>query len=367
MTFNRKNFFDGVKERIDPTLNQEQVDGFEFLLASFENDARWNSVQLIAYGLATIWHETACSMQPVEEGYYLGKKTKVFQKKLRYYPYFGRGYVQLTWKANYIKAGKALGIDLIANPELALQPDIAFKILTEGLFQGWYGGKIKTYINANKTDYANARRCVNILDKAGLIAGYAKSFEKVLKASIVSAAEPAGGKPDSLTENTPVVHPPGDGDNTLSAEQPPTVIEQKAENIINAGDMSAAPAPEDKTMDAPPKDGATATSTKMTIAGIVVPGCIVAAIKTIQDLVTDGYVSASDIGSTVLSFIRDNQKYVFLLIGLLILLLIVKKLVKQVTFWLSMLTHAIPGWNNVKVVPTETPTPQTTLFGLLKK
>jgi predicted chitinase len=42
--------------------------------------------------------------------------------------YKGRGYVQLTGRDNYKRAGEALGYDLINHPELAAQPDIAAKI-----------------------------------------------------------------------------------------------------------------------------------------------------------------------------------------------------------------------------------------------
>jgi len=226
MRWNRKKFFDGVKDRIDPTLSQEQVDGFEFLLTSFENDPQWKDVRHCAYGLATVFHETAYSMQPVEEGYYLGSKARVqrFQKTLRYYPYFGRGYVQLTWKKNYEKAGKAFGVDLVANPALALTPDIAFKCLG-GMFKGWYGGKLSTYINGNKTDYVNARRCVNILDKAGLIAGHAKSFEKILNSAATSTATSvAANQTTTNTATSPATQP---------LESPPIEINQEAETIIN--------------------------------------------------------------------------------------------------------------------------------------
>jgi len=50
---------------------------------------------------------------------------------------------------------------------------------------------------------------------------------------------------------------------------------------------------------------------------------------------------------------------VFILIGLIILILIVKKIVKQITFWIQMITAAVPQWNTIKVVPTvaETPSP----------
>lgn len=106
---------------------------------------------------------------------------------------------------------------------------------------------------------------------------------------------------------------------------------------------------------APAKEGATAASAKMTIGGIVIPGFIVTAITTIKQWVADGYIDAKQIADTVLQFIQANQKYVFVLITALIGLLIVKKVIKQVTFWLSMLTHAIPTWNNVVVAPAEQP------------
>jgi hypothetical protein len=355
MKFDHKQFFDGVKARIDPTLNQEQVDGLEFLLRRFETGPRWTDIRHIAYALATIFHETAGSFQPVEEGYYLGKRAKAFQRKLRYYPYFGRGFVQLTWKKNYIQAGKTLGIDLISDPSLALEPDHAFDILTEGLFRGWFGGKLTTYINDKETDYVEARRCVNVLDKAGLIAGYATSFEKILRTS--AAVPSADGSAESSGESGQNALTGGrslaDGSNPGPDGQPPIPPDanvQIADNIINAADPPAPP-PEDKTLAAPVKDGATAASVKTTIAGIVVPGFIVTAIASLKQLIADGYISASDVGSTVLNFIKENQKYVFLLIGLLIVLLIVKKIIKIITFWLEMISHMVPTFNNITVVP----------------
>jgi hypothetical protein len=43
--------------------------------------------------------------------------------------YRGRGYIQLTGKNNYEYFGKKLGIDLVKNPELANDPEIAAKIV----------------------------------------------------------------------------------------------------------------------------------------------------------------------------------------------------------------------------------------------
>ena len=235
MKIDHKKFFDGVKERLDPTLNQEQVDGFEFLLTSFEAEPRWNTIPLIAYAFATIWHETAYSMQPVEEGYYLGRRAKAFQKTLRYYPYFGRGYVQLTWATNYEKAGRALGLDLKNKPELALKPNTAFKVLTEGLFRGWFGGKLTAYINAQKKDYVNARRCVNVLDKAGLIAGIATSFEKILRNSATSTKPASDSEPQITSDVSPDPSEslPIETTTVEASDGSSAVVEQTADTIIN--------------------------------------------------------------------------------------------------------------------------------------
>lgn len=42
--------------------------------------------------------------------------------------YAGRGYIQLTGKDNYEAASKALGVDLVNNPDLAQTPEYAFKV-----------------------------------------------------------------------------------------------------------------------------------------------------------------------------------------------------------------------------------------------
>lgn len=52
--------------------------------------------------------------------------------QLLYGGYWGRGLIQLTWKENYKKAGDALGVDLINQPELVAQPEYAVKTA------GWF-------------------------------------------------------------------------------------------------------------------------------------------------------------------------------------------------------------------------------------
>lgn len=170
---------------------------------------------------------------------------------------------------------------------------------------------------------------------------------KVTLASTISADSP---KPPTIKADTSAQ--PEEQAGIDAAGSPPiqSGTTQIAENIVNTAPPST-PAPEDKTLEAPPKDGATATSTKMVIAGITVPPVAAGLLKGVSDAVTNGYVSAAEIGSFLMNLLRENLKWVLGLVGLMIVLLIVKKILKQIAFFLEMLTKAIPGWNNITVVP----------------
>ncbi|TGR84601.1 carboxypeptidase [Mesorhizobium sp. M2D.F.Ca.ET.223.01.1.1] len=139
-----------------------------------------------AYCLATCWHESAHTMKPVRE--YGGE---AYLKSKPYYPYVGMGYVQLTWKANYRKASGKVGVDLVASPQLALDPQYAAPILVIGMQEGWFTGKkLSDYITLQSSDFTNARRIVNGTDKAAVIAGYAKQYDALLQADGYGADEP---------------------------------------------------------------------------------------------------------------------------------------------------------------------------------
>jgi predicted chitinase len=92
-------------------------------------------------------------------------------------PTRGRGYVQLTWKDNYRKYEKIMGLDLVDNPDLALEPENALFILVHGFRTGTFTGrKITDYINEDETDFYNARKCINGLDRAEEIAELAEKY-----------------------------------------------------------------------------------------------------------------------------------------------------------------------------------------------
>lgn len=167
----------------------------------------------MAYCLATSYHETGHLMTPVRErgsgdgpdldpwDDYLQKyDTGRLAKNLGNTPeadgdgvkWAGRGDVQLTGARNYTRADAELarlGLikagELLANPDLALRPDLSAAIMVSGMLQGWFTGKkLNDYVPmpAERRHFANARRIINGTDRADLIAGYAVAFDAALKA-----------------------------------------------------------------------------------------------------------------------------------------------------------------------------------------
>lgn len=132
-----------------------------------------------AYILATTQWETAGTFQPVREAFWLSEEWR--KTNLRYYPYYGRGYVQLTWTDNYKKYASILNLPLLDKPDLVMNPSHALFILIDGFKRGVFTGqKIEDYINGANTDYVNARRCINATDKAQEIARLADQWYRKL-------------------------------------------------------------------------------------------------------------------------------------------------------------------------------------------
>lgn len=140
----------------------------------------------IAYVLATVEWETGETFQPIHESgprsyfdRYEGRRDLGNTQPGDGYRYRGRGYVQITGRANYEKYARITGKDLVGQPDLALEPETALFILVHGFRTGAFTGKKLTdFINENQTDFINARRCINALDRAQEIAALAEKFFK---------------------------------------------------------------------------------------------------------------------------------------------------------------------------------------------
>lgn len=132
-----------------------------------------------AYVLATVEHETAGTFKPVREAFWKSEDWR--QKNLRYFPFYGRGFVQITWKRNYEKYAELTGLDLAGHPDLAMDPDVACYILVHGFKHGIFTGKkLEDYINPGMIDFLHARRCINGMDRAADIKRLAETWLKKL-------------------------------------------------------------------------------------------------------------------------------------------------------------------------------------------
>jgi hypothetical protein len=207
-------FFNEVRTSLfDGAMSQEQVDGMSVILAVWDyqaggtpaTDQRW-----LAYMLATTFHETAARMWPIEEygrgqGHSYGEEDPETGQT-----YYGRGFVQLTWRENYSKASKILALyderDLEYHAWMALDSLIATRVLFRGMAEGWFTGrKLGEFFNDDTDDPVEARIIINndVSKNGQLIAGYHDAF----LAGIQKADKAPGTKTDELIVKMTV--PPG--------------------------------------------------------------------------------------------------------------------------------------------------------------
>lgn len=203
--FDRAKFFNGYRKYFGP-MDSDLVNSLDTLLNQIEKDERFRAAKdvrtprrQLAYCLATFKWETAHTFKPIKEyggsAYFnrrYGPQTKVGKQLGNIKAgdgarFCGRGFVQLTGRSNYFKAGKFVGVDLINNPEKACNPDIAYRIAVEGMLEGWFTGKrLSHYFADGKLpQWEQARRIINGMDKASKIASIARQFDEILVVSLV--------------------------------------------------------------------------------------------------------------------------------------------------------------------------------------
>jgi hypothetical protein len=190
----------GVSINIDNAISQYKRSGgktdFEKSLRKIfeyaKNDSKVTSISDLAYLLATAKSESDYSLERWEADYVCGKtgvayKDKPCQSALSYYrstkggkknyydlgtdknglPYFGRGLIQLTGKANYKSYGDLIGVDLVNDGDKALEPKNSYQIATTFLSKKRGGIYAKNGVNRNTFDMAKdgdltlARKSVN--------------------------------------------------------------------------------------------------------------------------------------------------------------------------------------------------------------
>lgn len=199
--FDNAKFIDGFKQRFG-AMTQDLAAAIEFLLGKIEADARFAENPTdrfkLAYCLATFKWETAHTLQPIDEhggdayfnkryGPGTGPGTMLGNTKAGDGARFhGRGFVQLTGRTNYDKAGKFLRVDLINQPDRAKEPALAYEIAMEGMSKGWFtGAKLAKFFKPGALpNYEDARTIINGHDKAQTIADMARRFDELLAASL---------------------------------------------------------------------------------------------------------------------------------------------------------------------------------------
>lgn len=199
-------FYDFLRSNhmLGPKISPTEFEGCDKIIRACAV-AGW-PVSYVAYALATAYHETAHTMQPIKEiggtAYFTrmydinGNRPAKAKELGNLTPgdgarYPGRGYVQLTGKKNYAKATaklRALGIDvdLVANPDRAMEPMIAAIIMVYGMLEGWFTNRklpddLPSRGPATLRQFVLSRDIINGTDKDDEIAAYAIDFQTGLQ------------------------------------------------------------------------------------------------------------------------------------------------------------------------------------------
>ncbi|GEP11107.1 hypothetical protein [Methylobacterium gnaphalii] len=185
---NRTLFFDRIRACgvFGPTLSQTEVDGLNGLLDAWGEQGWPADLRWVAYTIATAWHEARLNGAIREygrgAGHDYGRPAGPYGQV-----YYGRSFSQLTWLDNYQKFSKLIGVDLVKEPDLALDPTTGAAILIIGSRDGLFraGKSLGRFFSATVDDPIGARDIINgdITKNGALVAGYHAKVLGCLKAA----------------------------------------------------------------------------------------------------------------------------------------------------------------------------------------
>lgn len=216
---NRAEFFRSVRTSLfNGRLGAKQVEGMNLLLDVQEQYFPQLSPDELAYCLATPFHETGATMQPIKErggkAYFTrmydirGARPQKARELGNLQPgdgakFPGMGFAQNTGRGNARKATKIIrevlgeNVDFEKHPEKLMVPLYSAILLFHGMIHGTYTGKkLRDYIDGDGREdpgeFQNARRIINGRDRDALIATYASLFLKAIQLAEEVPDEPAG-------------------------------------------------------------------------------------------------------------------------------------------------------------------------------
>lgn len=198
MFFDHQSFV-AAYENVFSRLTAAQYQGVDQLLGYIELDPEINDLRWVAYMLATVKHECANTFTPIPErgaASYFVKYEPPSAISVRLgntqagdgVRFKGRGYVQITGRANYARLGAALGLGsaFVTQPALVLEPIHAYRIMSLGMREGLFTGKkLASDITPNGCDYVASRRIINGQDQAADIAVMAHKLEAALTGALL--------------------------------------------------------------------------------------------------------------------------------------------------------------------------------------
>lgn len=195
----QKTFFDTIRLTLfGGRMNQIQVARIEALLIEMQR-VKMVTPEQGAYILATAHWETdrLNAMEEYASGEaYEGRADLGNTKPGDGKRYKGRGFPMLTGRRNYQMASEMTGRDLIENPALASDPDLSAMVIVLGMMGGLFTKRgLAAFINDGKTDFINARKVVNGLDRAETIADIAERYLQAIKLAMGASPRTNNDKP----------------------------------------------------------------------------------------------------------------------------------------------------------------------------